>query len=866
MTSPTILVAGAVSYDYLVYPMGSQHFFGAEASHVNGDAANIVVRSGGAELVAGLLTAGASDYGLEVIGPVAQSNGVSNGMKSNASTLVDLEPHASSLPGQQPGYHVVRLRHIGQSSSWQAPPTNEAVNTAPIAAVISGSGNDLHDLEPALDLLQRVRPRYIVHHMTRPLATGKLWDAIRDGPKTSGGVPEPDHLVVVVDADDLRAEGINLSQSLSWEATSEDFVRNLGSNGRLDTLVTCPNLIVRFGCEGIIHHRGRDAVNPKLYFNPRSMECETMTHAPEMIGLTSAFTAAFALGFSDATHPNIDRGIRLGISAARDLSTLGFKRNTSDNSPDYPIAEVMSNLKADTRLTTASIPSAKISSGDKWSLFENLTGDPAELARQVVTIGPEKALSRCPARMFGNLLSVDRAEQERLEAVVDIAEERIAAAATTPTCIGVFGPAGSGKTFTATNLADHLGRERPHTKFTFDARSMKEEQFVAACQSIRDASATGSLPVIIFKNFGAVLESESLLLNSFLTLVNSGTFTDQGNERQLGHAVLFFSIDQEAVDSDSAPTPVATEFTLRRRPTTPSAAEWNKMYSDESPLLDSLHGIVNILGPNSTGKDDRMFAIRRAMMLRQIIREKYPHMEVNGIMSFDDAVLHALLLTPKFKQGLNSLEKIISTSRLSHRTRFDVSALPPEEQIQLHVDGRIFMSFLRSPKLPPALRERLAHGLFETYKKQRELMARTDAQRKALESDRSYCDWEDLSGELKESTRAQADDIPRKLRATGCFMLNDGAQEPRGEPFVQIKQFDEKDLLMLSEMEHERFNAERLQRQWRMGPRNGKQRTTPFLVPWRDLTQEWRDVDTVMVECVPGILEGAGWRIYRMQE
>jgi hypothetical protein len=276
MSSPTILVAGAVSYDYLVYPMRTQHSPG-------GDSANIVVRSGGAELVTNLLTAGASDYGLEILGPVAQSNGVSSCMKSNASTLVDLEPHQSSLPGGLPGFHIARLRHIDQPSSWQAPSTNEAVNTAPIAAVISGSGNDLQDLEPAIDLLQRVRPRYIVHHMTRPLATGKLWDAIRDGPKTSGGVPEPDHLVVIVDADDLRAEGINLSQSLSWEATSEDFVRNLGSNGRLDTLVTCPNLIVRFGSEGVIHHRGRDAVNPKLYFDPRQMECETMTQAPQMV-------------------------------------------------------------------------------------------------------------------------------------------------------------------------------------------------------------------------------------------------------------------------------------------------------------------------------------------------------------------------------------------------------------------------------------------------------------------------------------------------------------------------------------------------------------------------------------------------------
>lgn len=283
MTSTTILVAGAVSYDYLVFPMSAPRCARAKRGHAQEDAASIVVRSAGAELVASFLTAGASDYGLEILGPVAQSNGISNSLNCKASTLVDLEPQVSSVPGSSPGFQVVGLRHIGQSSSWQAPAITDAVNTSPIAAVISGSGDDLHDVEPAIDLLQRVRPRYIVHHMTRPLATGKLWDTIRNGPITSGGVPEIDHLVVIVEADDLRAEGINLSQSLSWEATSEDFVRNLGSNGRLDTLVTCPNLIVRFGNEGVIHHRGRDAVNPRLYFNPRKMECETMTQGAQMV-------------------------------------------------------------------------------------------------------------------------------------------------------------------------------------------------------------------------------------------------------------------------------------------------------------------------------------------------------------------------------------------------------------------------------------------------------------------------------------------------------------------------------------------------------------------------------------------------------
>lgn len=51
-----------------------------------------------------------------------------------------------------------------------------------------------------------------------------------------------------------------------------------------------------------------------------------------------------------------------------------------------------------------------------------------------------------------------------------------------------------------------------------------------------------------------------------------------------------------------------------------------------------------------------------------------------------------------------------------------------------------------------------------------------------------------------------------------------------------------------------------------MGARNSKQRTTPFIVPWRDLTQEWKDVDRVMVEVVPTVLKTAGYRMYKMKE
>ncbi|SMR46048.1 unnamed protein product [Zymoseptoria tritici ST99CH_1E4] len=807
------------------------------------DASQLVIRAGGAEIVAQFLTAAAPQWPFEVIGPKLQPP-ASNSLKHNASSVVDLEATDTS-------FRVIRKRPIAKSPLWHAPPI-EHINAAKASTVIiSGSGEALRDVEPALDFLQRVRPRYIIHYMTRPLARGPLWDIIRDGPRTRDGIPDPDHLAVIIEAEDLRAEGIALSRSLSWEQTTEDFVRNLGSNGRLDTLVTCPNLIVRFGSEGVIYHRGRDAADPKLYFHPRQVENGTQQseQGGHMIGLSSAFTAGFALGFASESPPNCDKGIRLGISAVRNMDKTGFLINAIDEEPDYPIEAIAKSLTPEKRISVVSVPSGRISSGDTWNIFDAVTGDHAEVARQIVTTGPEKALARCPLQRFADLYSVERAEQESLRAVVDAVRERLRSNNRRPTSIGLLGPSGSGKKFVASNLAKHFAANANVKQLTFNARILRPDDLLALCHTIRDQTAAGLLTVVSFENFEAVLLPGHELLNDFLILMRDGLFTDRGHVRSLGHPLLFFLVNQEVPTMDGAPTPTTQDFGGRKA-------------VDDSVLLDYLHGVVRISGPNQSGVHDKMFCIRRATMLRQMLIQKFPHLEKNGTIKIDEAVLHALLLVPGYKHGLRSLDKILSTSRLSGRTKFDISALPPEEQLQLHVDGRIFMSFLRSPKLPAALREKLAHGLFEAYKKKRIEMSRTPSEKEALESDPSMYDWDELAPELKESTRAQADDIPRKLRAVNCFMLG----SERGEPLIHVPEFTVEELDMLSEMEHERFNAERLQRQWRMGPRSSGKRTTPFLVPWRDLSKDWQDVDRVMVECVPRVLATAGWKIYRMQE
>ncbi|KAI7680630.1 hypothetical protein KC322_g14399, partial [Hortaea werneckii] len=462
-----ILVAGDVSYEYMLYPMtppGSRDGKSngvhntLEVSDESSASSSLVIRTGKADLVAQLLSAAAPLYAVEVLGPSLQPPGL-HCLSHNASAICDLSMSESDL-GEDLKYNVSTSRQIGNAPVWHSPPIDKATIAPASTVVISGSGTK--DLEQALDFFQRVRPRYIIHHMTRPLAQGPLWDMIRNGPMTRDGVPEPDYLAVVIDADDLRAEGIALSKSLSWEATAEDFIRNLGSNGRLDTLVTCPNLIVRFGNEGVIHHRGRDAVDPKLYYHPQRMERERK------------------------------KGDRPEMHAA------------------------------------ISIPSSRISSGERWSIMDSVTGDPAELARQIVTHGPEKALAACPVQRFAGLLSTDRSEQESLRAVVDAMHERVEAKTPQPTSIGILGPPGSGKKFTTSNIAEYVAGDRPVQRLTYNTRLLKSEDFVAACHTIRDHTASGQLTIVSFENFEAALQPGHALLNDFLVMMREGIFADRG--------------------------------------------------------------------------------------------------------------------------------------------------------------------------------------------------------------------------------------------------------------------------------------------------------------------------------------------------
>ena len=226
-------------------------------------------------------------------------------------------------------------------------------------------------------------------------------------------------------------------------------------------------------------------------------------------------------------------------------------------------------------------------------------------------------------------------------------------------------------------------------------------------------------------------------------------------------------------------------------------------------------------------------------------------------ISIDQSVLDGLLMLPTYRHGLRSLKAIIAMSQVTGKHHFERAALPPETQLALHIDYQAFMECSRYNTLSDDLRETLAERLHNGYIATRKAMAQTDKEKEDIKNDPSLAQWEWLKEDLRESSRAHAIDIPRKLRMISCFLAEKLDKRPA------VESFTDNELRSLAEWEHERWNAERLQQQWHLGERSGEKRSSPFLKPWRDLESKWQNVDREMVKSYVTILPD-NYKIYRI--
>lgn len=146
--------------------------------------------------------------------------------------------------------------------------------------------------------------------------------------------------------------------------------------------------------------------------------------------------------------------------------------------------------------------------------------------------------------------------------------------------------------------------------------------------------------------------------------------------------------------------------------------------------------------------------------------------------------------------------------------------------------------------------ERIARGIHERYLKQQ--------QGRKPESDPAMQPWETLPESLKQSNRAQAADIGKKLLTIG-YGIAPASSGPAATHFRP------EELERLAVLEHERWVAERRAAGWTSGPvKDVERRITPYLIPWEELTEEIREYDREAVRGIPEVLAEAGLVMYRL--
>jgi hypothetical protein len=156
------------------------------------------------------------------------------------------------------------------------------------------------------------------------------------------------------------------------------------------------------------------------------------------------------------------------------------------------------------------------------------------------------------------------------------------------------------------------------------------------------------------------------------------------------------------------------------------------------------------------------------------------------------------------------------------------------------------------PQLEPDMNEEIARAIHESYRKSQ--------QGKLTGEEPAMAEWEDLPHYLKESNRLQAEHTMKKLSRIGCTV-----HRVTGRDVEQVK-FTEDEIAIMAEMEHLRWNAERLFEGWRLGEeKDDANKITPYLVPFSELPEDVKEVDVMMVRNIPGLLSCLGLEIRRQQ-
>ncbi|KAB8230212.1 uncharacterized protein BDW43DRAFT_314266 [Aspergillus alliaceus] len=325
-------------------------------------------------------------------------------------------------------------------------------------------------------------------------------------------------------------------------------------------------------------------------------------------GLVSSFAKDSLLG-ERCSGSNLPKAIKKGLNSARELVSEGFCAEPNET-PHYPLSQIMNDQGEHYKIASVLIP-LENSTTDRWSIFLNVMGDTMEIARFIVQNGPDDVLSQVQTARFGKLLTADRREMEGFRAITNLVEEYIRGQQIEPLSIGIFGPPGSGKSFAVTQVIEGASHTAKIEELPFNLSQFNHySDLLSSFQLIRDETLSGSLPMALFDEFDAEFESTSLgWLRYFLAPMQDGRFLDHGQmHHPLGRYIFVFigGTSSKFADFIGPEGEHQTHFKQAKGP----------------DFVSRLRGYADFHGSDKNGDDDKMYSIRRAILLRALLERR----------------------------------------------------------------------------------------------------------------------------------------------------------------------------------------------------------------------------------------------------
>jgi hypothetical protein len=129
-----------------------------------------------------------------------------------------------------------------------------------------------------------------------------------------------------------------------------------------------------------MYHRGPEALKHRHFISTlKTLKTTSFNPVPAYGGRINGFRSCLISGLAKILYPEfanepdpslaqhidtvIHAGILLGLGSARRMVGKGFRVNRRDNVPDYPLIEVMHDLKPEQNITAVHIPAADIGAG-----------------------------------------------------------------------------------------------------------------------------------------------------------------------------------------------------------------------------------------------------------------------------------------------------------------------------------------------------------------------------------------------------------------------------------------------------------------------------------------------------------------------